>query len=140
MWLSWQSGRLCHQRSAVRVQSLAIISRAFIYFHLCWEDKNKEKEAANGSLKLSQIERKNLFDYSVLYLLSWTPAQVTLTVFYVFDNSLKPVASLLVSPKWRYAVWLKSRRHQIRVRSHFLPLVWCKHGFFNEPQLQSKKF
>ena len=43
MWLSWQSGRLQHQRSKVRIQSSANFYRTFVYCKLCWKDENKEK-------------------------------------------------------------------------------------------------
>ena len=48
LWLSWQSGRLRHQRSAVRIQSSTNFDQTFVFCQLCSKDENKEKEAGNG--------------------------------------------------------------------------------------------
>ena len=53
LWVSWESGRFCVQRSAVWIQSLAKfdIEHLFVNCLLYWKDENNEKVAGNGPLK-----------------------------------------------------------------------------------------
>ena len=49
--ISWQSSCFQHQRSAVRIQTLAKIILNIVYCQLYLKNENKEKEAGNGPLK-----------------------------------------------------------------------------------------
>ena len=42
-WLSWQSGRFRHQRSAVRIPTSAKFLLNNVYCQLYWKDENKKK-------------------------------------------------------------------------------------------------
>ena len=46
LWLSWKSGWIWYQRSAVRIH--IYILNIWLLSTVYWKDKNKEKEAGNG--------------------------------------------------------------------------------------------
>ena len=60
LWLSWQSGRFRHQRSAVQIPSLAKFLLNIVNCQLYWKDDNKEKEAGNGSFFWNKLNGFNV--------------------------------------------------------------------------------
>ena len=61
LWLSWQSGHFRHQRSAVRIPSLAKFILNIVCCQLYWKDENKEKEAGKVPFYFKNISLHNRF-------------------------------------------------------------------------------
>ena len=73
LWLSWQSGRFRHQRSAVQIQSQAKFLLNIVNCQLCRKDENKEKEAGNGPFfkKTLKIPHMVFFTRKILLITFW---------------------------------------------------------------------
>ena len=67
-WLSWQSGRFLHQRSAVWIPTSAKFLLNNVYCQLYWKDENKGKEAGSHL-------KKHLHNYAC-YVESSVPKEV----------------------------------------------------------------
>ena len=57
LWLSWQSGHVRYQRSALRIQTTANFYITFIYCIALKRQKKRKKVAGNGLIFLKRPER-----------------------------------------------------------------------------------
>ena len=114
-WISWQSGRFWHQKSAVQIQSLAKINPDRVYTVNCWKDKNKEKETGQVVKFARLLLRRSEFEscwslqfFSVKFVLEKNEKHIWPT-FCLKRNLRHNYTVCIFRTKWRHTFYQSSR-------------------------------